>query len=89
MSRAQRVISSLLSVNALLLAGLLWTQIADKPILARTAVAKARYQLSQGWSAAEHLEEARNALAAGLSVNPRDPDLLALRDTVDSLAAES
>jgi type II secretory pathway component PulM len=40
MSRAQRTITSLLTVNALLLGGLLWVQIAERPILARQAMAQ-------------------------------------------------
>ncbi|MHC4140335.1 MAG: hypothetical protein ACYSUF_00150 [Planctomycetota bacterium] len=42
MSRAQRVIASLLTVNALLLAGLVWVQIAERPLLATPAVAQQR-----------------------------------------------
>jgi hypothetical protein len=42
MSRAQRTIASLLTVNALLLGGLLWVQIAERPIFARQAVAQPR-----------------------------------------------
>ena len=39
MSKAQRLITSLLTLNTLLLAGLLWTQIAETPIMAKTASA--------------------------------------------------
>ncbi len=44
MSKTQRAIASLLTVNALLLAGLLWVQIAETPIMAKTASAAQQRQ---------------------------------------------
>ncbi len=40
MSKAQRLITTLLTVNAVLLAGLLWVQVAAHPIFAEVAYAQ-------------------------------------------------
>ena len=40
MSKGRRLIAVLLTVNALLLAALLWVQVAETPILARPALAQ-------------------------------------------------
>ncbi|MHC4946900.1 MAG: hypothetical protein ACYTG1_01365 [Planctomycetota bacterium] len=40
--RQQKYLNVILTVNAVLLAGLLWTQLAETPILARTADAQVR-----------------------------------------------
>ena len=40
MSKSQRLIASLLTVNAILMAGLLWVQVAARPILAESAYAQ-------------------------------------------------
>ena len=45
MSRGQRIIASLLTVNAVLLGGLLWVQIAEKPVFAESAYAQRGGQL--------------------------------------------
>ena len=40
--RQSRYLNVILTVNALLLAGLIWTQVADRPLLADTASAQVR-----------------------------------------------
>ena len=40
MSKLQRLITTLLTVNAILLAGLLWVQLAARPIFAEVAYAQ-------------------------------------------------
>ena len=42
MSRHQRLMTTLLTVNAILLSGLLWVQVASRPLFAREAAAQQR-----------------------------------------------
>jgi hypothetical protein len=45
--RQQKYLNVILTVNAILLAGLLWTQVADRPVLSDEATAQSRTQPRQ------------------------------------------
>lgn len=48
MNTGQKLITALLTANALLLAALLWVQVAERPIFARTAIAQTRQLPNSG-----------------------------------------
>lgn len=63
--RQRNYLNVILTVNAVLLAGLLWTQVADTPLLANSAVAQNRKQFA-GVPTIPNAAKQRDAIAQGL-----------------------